>query len=87
MTQDVHNKIDWDYAGEDDLTNNMMHRAVDFLQIKDPTLLNVIYESVYFFTGDWPEGEGWGSSDTSIMLRSVQQDVNRELEFRAKEVA
>ena len=43
------------------------------------------YESVYFFTGDWPETEGWGSSDTSIMLRSVQQDVNRELEFRAKE--
>ena len=43
MIQDVHNKIDWDYAGEDHLTNNMMHRAVDFLQIKYPTLLNVIY--------------------------------------------
>ena len=83
--EDVHNKIDWNYPGENDLTISMMHRAVDFLSIKDPTLLNVIYESVYFFTDDWPETEGWGSSDTSIMLRSVEKDVNHELKFRAKE--
>ena len=43
--EDIHNKIDWNYPGENDLTISMMHRAVDFLSIKDPTLLNVIYES------------------------------------------
>ena len=37
MIQDVHNKIDWDYAGEDDLTNNMMHRAVDCLLYTSPS--------------------------------------------------
>ena len=31
-----------------------------------------MYEDVMFFTGDWPESEGWGSSDTAALIQSVK---------------
>jgi len=34
-----------------------------------------MYEDVMFFTGDWPESEGWGSSDTSALIRSVKETL------------
>jgi hypothetical protein len=34
-----------------------------------------MYEDVIFFTGDWSESEGWGSSDTSALIRSVKETL------------
>jgi len=63
------------FGNEDGLTINMMRRSISDLGIVNPEALDVIYESVIFYTGDWPESEGWGSSDTSALIRSVKETL------------
>jgi hypothetical protein len=53
----------------------MMKRAISDLDISNPAALDVMYEDVIFFTGDWSESEGWGSSDTSALIRSVKETL------------
>ena len=60
------------FRNESDLTLSMMTRAISDLDISNPAALDVMYEDVIFFTGDWPESEGWGSSDTSALIQSVK---------------
>jgi len=63
------------FRNESDLTISMMTRAISDLDISNPEALDVMYEDVMFFTGDWPESEGWGSSDTSALIRSVEESL------------
>ncbi len=70
--KDIYSALATRYRNESDLTVHMMHRAISDLNITDPKALDVIYEDVIFFTGDWPETEGWGSSDTSALIQSVK---------------
>jgi len=63
------------FGGEDDLTLSMMRRAISDLDIHDPAALDAIYESVIFYTGDWPEHEGWGTSDSRICVDSVARSL------------
>jgi hypothetical protein len=63
------------FRNESDLTVSMMTRAISDLDISNPAALDVMYEDVMFFTGDWPESEGWGSSDTSALIRSVEETL------------
>ena len=63
------------FGNEDGLTINMMRRAIGDLGIVNPEALDIIYESVIFYTGDWPEHEGWGSSDSAICVRSVKESL------------
>ena len=63
------------FGNEDGLTINMMRRAISDLEIVNPEALDIIYESVIFYTGDWPEHEGWGSSDSAICVRSVKESL------------
>ena len=60
------------FRNESDLTLSMMNRAISDLDISNPAALDVMYEDVMFFTGDWPESEGWGSSDTAALIQSVK---------------
>jgi len=66
--QDLSNR----FRNESDLTLSMMRRAISDLDISNPAALDSIYESVIFYTGDWPEHEGWGSSDSRICVNSVK---------------
>lgn len=70
--KDINTVLEQRFANESDLTLSMMKRAISNLNITDPAALDVLYEDVIFFTGDWPETEGWGSSDTSALIRSVK---------------
>jgi hypothetical protein len=70
--RDIYKVLEQRFANESDLTISMMKRAISDLHITDPAALDVMYESVMFYTGDWPEHEGWGSSDTSALIRSVK---------------
>lgn len=70
------------YGGEDHLTKSMMTRAIQDLGITDPSLLDVIYESVMFYTEDFPEHEGWGSSDSRICVASVKDAVESHLKHK-----
>jgi hypothetical protein len=73
--KDIHTVLSTRFANESDLTLSMMTRAISELDISNPEALDVMYEDVIFFTGDWPETEGWGSSDTSALIRSVKETL------------
>ena len=71
----IHQELKNRFRNESDLTVSMMTRAISDLGIVNPEALDTIYESVIFYTGDWPESEGWGSSDTSALIRSVKETL------------
>jgi hypothetical protein len=71
----IHQELKTRFKNESDLTVSMMTRAISDLDVSDPAALDVMYEDVMFFTGDWPESEGWGSSDTSALIRSVKETL------------
>lgn len=73
--KNINTVLEQRFANESDLTISMMKRAISNLNITDPAALDVMYEDVIFFTGDWPETEGWGSSDTSALIRSVKETL------------
>jgi hypothetical protein len=73
--KDIHTVLATRFANESDLTVSMMTRAISELDISNPEALDVMYEDVIFFTGDWPETQGWGSSDTSALIRSVKETL------------
>ena len=68
----IHQELENRFRNESDLTVSMMNRAISDLDISNPAALDVMYEDVMFFTGDWPESEGWGSSDTAALIQSVK---------------
>ena len=71
----IHKELSNRFRNESDLTLSMMTRAISDLDISNPAALDVMYEDVMFFTGDWPESEGWGSSDTAALIRSVKETL------------
>ena len=71
----IHKELSDRFRNESDLTVSMMTRAISDLDISNPAALDVMYEDVMFFTGDWPESEGWGSSDTAAVIRSVKETL------------
>jgi hypothetical protein len=73
--KDIYSVLETRFRNESDLTLSMMKRAISDLDISNPAALDVMYEDVMFFTGDWPESEGWGSSDTSALIRSVKETL------------
>jgi hypothetical protein len=73
--KDIYTVLETRFRNESDLTLSMMKRAISDLDISNPAVLDVMYEDVMFFTGDWPESEGWGSSDTSALIRSVKETL------------
>jgi hypothetical protein len=73
--KDIYTVLETRFRNESDLTLSMMKRAISDLDISNPAALDVMYEDVMFFTGDWSESEGWGSSDTSALIRSVKETL------------
>ena len=73
--EDIYTVLATRYRNESDLTISMMRRAISDLEISNPESLDIIYESVMFYTGDWPETEGWGSSDSRICVNSVKESL------------
>ena len=68
----IHQELKTRFRNESDLTLSMMKRVILQLNIQDPATLDIIYETVIYYTGDWSESEGWGSSDTAHLIRSVK---------------
>jgi hypothetical protein len=73
--KDIYSVLETRFRNESDLTLSMMKRAISDLGIVNPESLDIIYESVMFYTGDWPESEGWGSSDSRICVNSVKETL------------
>ena len=73
--KDIYTVLATRFRNESDLTISMMKRAISELHIVNPKSLDLIYESVIFYTGDWPESEGWGTSDSRICMNSVKETL------------
>jgi hypothetical protein len=73
--KDIYTVLATRFRNESDLTISMMKRAISDLGIVNPEALDIIYESVMFYTGDWPETQGWGSSDSRICVNSVKETL------------
>jgi len=73
--KDIYTVLATRFRNESDLTLSMMKRAISDLGIVNPETLDIIYESVMFYTGDWPETQGWGSSDSRICVNSVKETL------------
>ena len=73
--EDIHTKLHRVYGGEDHLTQSMMLRVIEDLNITDADALDIIYEDVSFHTEDFPADEGWGSSDSRSCVRSAKQSL------------
>ena len=58
---------------ESDLTINIMQQVAQRLHLRDPELIHDLYETVIFYTGNWQADQGWGTSDTSAVVRSYLQ--------------
>ena len=59
---------------ESDLTQSVLRWAVSEDMIKTRYELDIAYETVSDLN-NWPEGEGYGSSDRAGDLRSIQETV------------
>ena len=62
------------YSRESDLTQSVLRWAVSEDMIKTRYELDIAYETVSDLN-NWPEGEGYGSSDRAGDLRSIQDAV------------
>ena len=62
------------YSRESDLTQSVLRWAVSEDMINTRYELDIAYETVSDLN-NWPEGEGYGSSDRAGDLRSIQETV------------
>ena len=68
------------YSRESDLTQSVLRWAVSEGTIKTRYELDIAYETVSDLN-NWPEGEGYGSSDRAGDLRSIQDTVERSRRY------
>ena len=68
------------YSRESDLTQSVLRWAVREDMIKTRYELDIALETVSDLN-DWPEGEGYGSSDRAGDLRSIQDTVERSRRY------
>jgi len=61
------------YQNESPLVVSMMRRAIERFNLTEAAQIDAIYETVYHSVGDYPEDQGWGTSDTSILMNSVKE--------------
>ena len=68
------------YSRESDLTQSVLRWAVSEGFIKTRYELDIALETVSDLN-NWPEGEGYGSSDRAGDLRSIQDTVERSRRY------
>ena len=69
-----------EYAGESDLCRSVLQTAINEGMIATEFELAVAYETVNSLN-DWPEGEGYGSSDRGFDLRAIARAVDHNRKF------
>jgi hypothetical protein len=68
------------FSRESDLTQSVLRWAVREDMIKTRYELDIALETVSDLN-NWPEGEGYGSSDRAGDLRSIQETVERSRKY------
>ena len=79
-TEDLYKELNKNYTGETDLVQSLMSRAISNGWVETRHELGVANEELWSLN-DWPEGEGFGSSDRSEYLRRIKETVAFERKF------
>jgi hypothetical protein len=79
-TEDLYKELNKNYTGETDLVQSLMSRAISNGLVETRHELSCANEELWCLN-DWPEGEGFGSSDRSEYLRRIKETVAFERKF------
>ena len=77
---DLEREISRHYSGEDELVIQLMSNAVQDNLVETLHELSVANENLWGLN-DWPEGEGFGSSDRFEYFRRIKESVAFERSF------
>ena len=79
-TEDLYKELNENYTGETDLVQSLMSRAISNGWVETRHELGVANEELWSLS-DWPEGEGFGSSDHFEYDRRIQESIAVERKF------
>ena len=79
-TEDLYKELNKNYTGETDLVQSLMSRAISNGWVETRQELAVANEELWSLN-DWPEGEGFGSSDHYYYDRRIQESIAFERKF------
>ena len=79
-TEDLYKELNTNYTGETDLVQSLMSRAISNGWVETRHELGVANECLWSLN-DWPEGEGFGSSDFYHYNKSIDETVASERKF------
>ena len=79
-TEDLYKELNKNYTGETDLVQSLMSRAISNGWVETRHELGVANEELWSLS-DWPEGEGFGSSDHFEYDRRIQESIAFERKF------
>ena len=79
-TEELYKELNENYTGETDLVQSLMSRAISYGWVETRHELGVANEELWSLS-DWPEGEGFGSSDHFEYDRRIQESIAFERKF------
>ena len=79
-TEDLYRELNTVYTGETDLVQSLMSRAISNGWVQTRHELGVANEELWSLS-DWPEGEGFGSSDHYEYDRRIKESIANERKF------
>ena len=79
-TEDLYKELNTNYTGETDLVQSLMSQKISDGTITTRHELGVANEELWSLN-DWPEGEGFGTSDHYHYDRRIQESIASERKF------
>ena len=77
---DLEKELSTNYSGEDDLVLSLMSQKIQDGTIQTRHELGIANEELWSLN-DWPEGEGFGSSDHYWYFKRINESIARERKF------
>ena len=79
-TEDLYRELNTNYTGETDLVQNLMSQAISEGLVATRHELSIANEELWGLN-DWPEGEGFGTSDFYSYRKRIAESVAFERKF------
>ena len=79
-TENLYKELDTHYTGETDLVRNLMSISITEGLVETRHELSCANEELWSLN-DWPEGEGFGSSDRHSYIDRVKESIAFERSF------
>ena len=79
-TEDLYRELNTNYKGESDLVQSLMSQAISEGLVATRHELGIANEELWSLS-DWPEGEGFGSSDFYAYRKRIAESIASERKF------